>query len=484
MIDISGENVVLVGALLLFVAVIAGKVAYRFGAPALLLFLGVGMLFGLNFISFRSVEMTQFVGMIALCIILFTGGMDTKFSEIKPIIGPGVVLATAGVVMTAFILASFVWLVAPWLGIEMPFVLALLLASTMSSTDSASVFSILRSKKQGLKQNLRPLLELLDTPAEILEDAYRYIIIIDLGVIVMFAYNLCAGLLRAIGNSVMPLVFLLLSSALNVVLDLWFIAGMGMGVAGAAVATVIAQGVSVVLCILYVMARVRILIPGRKHLDVGRKLYWDLFSQSISMGLMSSIVSAGSVILQYGINGLGTLTIAGHTAARKLFAFTDMPLIAMANAASTFVSQNYGAGQPERIRKGMREIYLYSLVVMVVTVLLMQVSAEWLVRMVSGSSEALVLENGARYLRWTSPFYAVLGVLLSTRYALQSLGEKVLPLFSSVIEFLGKVVFVLVFIPRFAYNAVILCEPVVWCFMALYLVAVYRCNPFVFPKKQ
>ena len=160
MIDISGENVVLVGALLLFVAVMAGKVAYRFGAPALLLFLGVGMLFGLNFISYRSVEMTQFVGMIALCIILFTGGMDTKFSEIKPIIGPGVVLATAGVVMTAFVLAGFVWLVAPWLGIEIPFALALLLASTMSSTDSASVFSILRSKKQGLKQNLRPLLEL------------------------------------------------------------------------------------------------------------------------------------------------------------------------------------------------------------------------------------------------------------------------------------------------------------------------------------
>ena len=160
MIDISGENVVLVGALLLFVAVMAGKVAYRFGAPALLLFLGVGMLFGLNFISYRSVEMTQFVGMIALCIILFTGGMDTKFSEIKPIIGPGVVLATVGVVMTAFVLAGFVCLVAPWLGIEIPFALALLLASTMSSTDSASVFSILRSKKQGLKQNLRPLLEL------------------------------------------------------------------------------------------------------------------------------------------------------------------------------------------------------------------------------------------------------------------------------------------------------------------------------------
>ena len=160
MIDISGENVVLVGALLLFVAVMAGKVAYRFGAPALLLFLGVGMLFGLNFISYRSVEMTQFVGMIALCIILFTGGMDTSFQEIKPIIGPGVVLATVGVVMTAMVLAGFVWLVAPWLDLEISFALALLLAATMSSTDSASVFSILRSKKTGLKQHLRPLLEL------------------------------------------------------------------------------------------------------------------------------------------------------------------------------------------------------------------------------------------------------------------------------------------------------------------------------------
>ena len=331
---------------------------------------------------------------------------------------------------------------------------------------------------------LRPLLELLDTPAEILEDAYRYIIIIDLGVIVMFAYNLCAGLLRAIGNSVMPLVFLLLSSALNVVLDLWFIAGMGMGVAGAAVATVIAQGVSVVLCILYVMARVRILIPGRKHLDVGRKLYWDLFSQSISMGLMSSIVSAGSVVLQYGINGLGTLVIAGHTAARKLFAFTDMPLTAMASACSTYVSQNYGANHPDRVRRGMRDIYLYSVVVAVAAVLLMAAGAEWMVKLVSGSSEPVVLENGARYLVWNAPFYAVLGMLLSTRYALQSMGEKVLPLLSSVIEFLGKIVFVLLFIPRFEYNAVILCEPVIWCFMTIELLIAYRHNSFVFPKKK
>lgn len=160
MFDLSGEHIVFVGALLLFVAVMAGKVAYRFGAPALLLFLGVGMLFGWDFISFNSPELTQFIGMVALCIILFSGGMDTRFKDIRPIIAPGLTLATIGVILTALILALFVWLIAPLLGFELPFPAALLLAATMSSTDSASVFSILRSKKQGLQQNLRPLLEL------------------------------------------------------------------------------------------------------------------------------------------------------------------------------------------------------------------------------------------------------------------------------------------------------------------------------------
>ena len=154
------ENILLVWALLLFVAVVAGKLAYKFGAPALLLFLGVGMVFGWNFISFDSFEFTQFIGMLALCIILFSGGMDTKFTEIRPVLAPGVTLATLGVAMTACLLGTFIYFFSSWGGLALSFPLALLLAATMSSTDSASVFSILRSKKQGLTQNLRPLLEL------------------------------------------------------------------------------------------------------------------------------------------------------------------------------------------------------------------------------------------------------------------------------------------------------------------------------------
>lgn len=326
---------------------------------------------------------------------------------------------------------------------------------------------------------LHPLLVLLDTPTEILEDAYSYISVIALFVLVMFAYNLCAALLRAIGNSVMPLVFLVFSSCLNVGLDILFITRFNMGVAGAAVATVIAQAVSVVLCIFYILKKTEILVPRREHFAYDRGLVKELVGQGLSMGLMSSIVSAGSVILQYGINGLGTLVIAGHTAARKLFALTDMPVMAISMAAATFVSQNRGASQPQRVRQGMRQTFLFCIGTAVVMSLLMLVSARWLVGLVSGSSEPVVLDNGAAYLIWNAPFYSVLGILLATRYALQSLGQKVLPLISSGIEFVGKILFVLFFIPRFEYMAVILCEPIIWCFMCAQLLYVYIRDPFI-----
>ena len=130
---INAEHFLLIGAILLFVAVMAGKVAYRFNAPALLLFLAVGLFFGYDILSFNSPELTQFIGMLALCIILFSGGMDTKFSEIRPIMAEGITLATAGVLMTALLLGTFVYFVSPLIGVELSFPLSLLLASTISS---------------------------------------------------------------------------------------------------------------------------------------------------------------------------------------------------------------------------------------------------------------------------------------------------------------------------------------------------------------
>ena len=326
---------------------------------------------------------------------------------------------------------------------------------------------------------LMPLLRMLNTPVNIIEESYSYISMITLFVGVMFAYNLCAGLLRAIGNSFMPLIFLIISSLLNIVLDILFITKFNMGIKGAAVATIIAQGISVILCVIYIYLKTKILIPDKRHFNVGKELYKELLGQGLSMGLMMAIVSSGTVILQTAINGLGYLTIAGHTAARKLNSFCMMPIVAMSQSVSTFVSQNKGANQGERIRKS---IYYSNLLAIswgiVITVVLFFI-APLLVKILSGSSEAIVINNGARYLRISSPFYGVLGILLNLRYSLQGLGKKILPLISSIIEFVGKIIFVILVIPRMNYLGVILCEPIIWCFMTAQLIYSFYNNPYI-----
>lgn len=161
---ITSGNILFIGSILLFVSIAVSKTSARFGVPTLLLFLIVGMLFGSDGlgIQFNDMKDAQFVGMIALCIILFSGGMDTKFHEIKPVLAPGLVLSTVGVLLTAVFTGIFIWWLSgmQWSNIYFAFLPSLLLASTMSSTDSASVFAILRSQKMNLKHNLRPMLEL------------------------------------------------------------------------------------------------------------------------------------------------------------------------------------------------------------------------------------------------------------------------------------------------------------------------------------
>ena len=329
------------------------------------------------------------------------------------------------------------------------------------------------------KLYLMTLLKLLNTPTNIIEESYSYISIITLFVGVMFAYNLCAGLLRAIGNSFMPLVFLVISSLLNIGLDIVFITKFNMGIKGAAVATIISQGVSVILCIIYIYFKSKILIPKRAHFSVGKELYKELWGQGLSMGLMMGIVSTGTVILQTAINELGYLTIAGHTAARKLNSFCTMPVVAIAQAVSTFVSQNKGANQGYRIRKSVFYSNLIAISWGVISSVILFFISPMMVKVLSGSSEVLVIENGARYLRINAPFYGVLGILLNLRYSLQGLGQKITPLLSSIIEFGGKILFVILIIPKTGYLGVILCEPIIWCFMTAQLAYAFYKNTYI-----
>ena len=326
---------------------------------------------------------------------------------------------------------------------------------------------------------LFPLLKVLNTPENIIQESYSYIYTVTLFVGVMFIYNLCAGLLRSIGNSVMPLVFLIISSALNIGLDILFITQFNMGIKGAAIATVISQGISGILCIIYIYKKCPILIPSKEHFTFDKNLYKELLGQGLSMGFMLSIVSTGTVILQVAINNLGYLIIAGHTAARKLNSFCMMPGATIALALSTFVSQNKGADQGHRIRQGVRYANILAVSWAVIISIILFFSSSILVKILSGSNESVVIENGAKYLMINAPFYGVLGILLNLRYSLQGLGQKLIPLVSSVIEFFGKVVFVLLLIPTLKYFGVIICEPVIWCLMCMQLAYAFYKNSYI-----
>ena len=274
---------------------------------------------------------------------------------------------------------------------------------------------------------LYPLMRALKTPENLLAESHSYVSTLTTFIGVMFAYNLLAGFLRGIGNSFMPLVFLIISSLTNILLDLLFITRFQMGIRGAAVATVIAQGFSVILCLIYIIRKTPILVPERQHFAVGKKLYRELTTQGLSMGFMNAVVSSGTVILQSAINGLGEVYIACHATAAIIILFSFAR-----NLVTLF-----------------------------------------------GSTQDVILDNSTLYLRFTAPFYAVLGILFNMRNSLQALGEKTKPLISSFIECAGKIIFALFIIPVMGYWGVIICEPLIWCFMTAQLVYCYLHVPYL-----
>lgn len=324
-----------------------------------------------------------------------------------------------------------------------------------------------------------PLLRFLGTPESIIDQSYAYISIVVLGIAVTFAYNLCAGLLRAVGDSQAALYFLILAAIVNVVLDIFCITQLHMGVAGAAVATIIAQGISAILCFVYIKKRVGFLVPSRKDFVRDDELYLDLLSQGLAMGLMSSIVSLGSVMLQSSINALGPVIISAQTSARRIFSFSTLPFAAIAAAMTTFTSQNLGAEKPHRIAKGFRQASLVAIGWALFAFVFLFFVSPWLNQLISGSSDPALLDNAALYNRIGSAFYIPLALLLILRNSLQGLGQKSAPLLSSFIELAGKVLFVIFIIPHTGYLGVILCEPILWVLMTIQLSYSFLNHPFI-----
>ncbi len=320
---------------------------------------------------------------------------------------------------------------------------------------------------------LRPLLTLLDTPADIYESAYAYIAIILGGMITTILYNMCAGFLRAVGNSRTPLYFLILSCAVNLVLDILLIVVFHMGVAGTATATVIAEGISAAGCFLYMWKNYSDFLPGREDFRPERTLYTEMFSTGLSMALMLSVFSLGSIIMQRSINRLGTEIITAHTSSRRIYEMLMMPLSTVATANATFVSQNFGAGKRERIQSAMRQVILLELAWSVFSVAVSLVGGRMLLVLLTGTENEGIINNALWNLRLSTVFFFPLGILLVLRTTLQSMKRKIIPVVSSSIELAMKILACVFLIPVAGYGGVVVTEPAIWVICAVFLGVVY-----------
>ena len=317
---------------------------------------------------------------------------------------------------------------------------------------------------------LHPVLNLLHVPQAQFEMAYAYISVLIVGLFATLFYNLCANTLRAIGDALTPLIFLIVATVSNIGLDYLFILGFQMGVQGAAYATVLAQLLSVVLCLIRIFRKFPILHIQKEDFRFDRELMAEMYKSGLSMGLMSCLVGIGTILLQSAINTLGTTVIVAHTAARKVFELVSLPNSVLGSAMATYCGQNYGARRFDRIRQGIRASLIIAAVWAVLVFLICHTIEGKLIQFVASTTNPDVIYWGSTYLKVDMSFIVICGVIVILRNSMQGFGDRVIPVFSSCIELAGKIIFAFVFAPMFAYWGIIWAEPMVWIAMVIPLI--------------
>lgn len=324
---------------------------------------------------------------------------------------------------------------------------------------------------------LSPILRMLNISDDILLQSKSYIRIILAGLLAATLYNICAAILRAIGDSFTPLIFLVIASFLNIFLDYVLIRYCQMGVAGAALATVISQALSALLCFLYMRKKYPQLTLSREDFTVSKEVYGKLLSTGISMGFMISFVNLGTLALQTAINTFGTNIIVAHTAARKATSIFMLPFTVLGTTLATFCGQNLGAGKYSRIKTGIRDTVLLTFVWCVGVILTAYTLSPALIHLITASTEKEIIDTASLYLRVNTSFYFVPAVICLFRNSMQGFGDSKTPVFSSSLELIGKVAIAFLLAPRIGYMGIIVAEPIVWFIMVIPLIVNMLRNP-------
>ena len=320
---------------------------------------------------------------------------------------------------------------------------------------------------------MHPLLSLMQTPADIYDDAYAYIIVIMWGLAAQMLYNLLSALLRAIGNSKMPLYFLILAAALNVVLDLVFIINFQMGTAGAAYATVISQGISGLLCLLYIVKAVPIFRLSRRDMVMDGKMMAEQLKVGLPMALQFSITAIGSIMVQTSLNMLGSTLVAAYTAAGKIEQILTQAYVALGTAMANYSAQNVGAGDIPRIRQGFRAATIWGSVYSVAAGVLIMTVGKYLTYLFVSEDAAMLLDSVDLYLKCIGFFFIPLNIVNAYRNGLQGLGYGLLPMTAGVAELAGRGVIAVISARYSSYFGICMAGPAAWVLAGGLLVVLY-----------
>lgn len=317
------------------------------------------------------------------------------------------------------------------------------------------------------------ILRWMSTPQNIFDGAYAYLLVTFIGIPATFFYNLLSSIIRALGDSKTPFWFLLLSTVLNIVLDLFCILVLDWGVAGAGIATVISQGVSAVLCYLYMNRRFDILRGTPRERRFQPRLARTLLGIGVPMGLQFSITAIGSIMLQSANNGLGTACVAAFTSAMRIKMFFICTFESLGIAMATFAGQNYGAGKPRRVWEGVRASTLLMLGYAVFTFALLMIGARWFALIFVDPSELEILADTELFLHVACYFFPALGLLCILRYTIQGVGFTKLSMFSGVAEMIARIAVSLYAVPAFGFIAVCFGDPTAWLAADLFLIPAF-----------
>lgn len=320
----------------------------------------------------------------------------------------------------------------------------------------------------------RPMLMLMQTPEDILDGAEIYIGWIFAGIPFIFLYNMVAGIMRALGDSKTPLYFLLLTSALNIGLDLLFVIPLQMGILGAALATDISQAISGVASFLYLRKKFAVLSmkPGEAHFQW--KVCQRLLGIGLPMGLQCSITAIGSVVVQWAVNMLGSTSVAAITAANKTMNLLTVPFESIGTAMATYAGQNLGAARMDRVRKGVYSALVVSSVYAVAALVILRFADVHIMGLfLDTATEVEIVSMGRSYLFLNSAFFVPLGALIVWRYSIQGLGFSTLAMMAGVAEMAARTLVAVTLVPLFGYFGAELANPAAWIAACLFLYPAY-----------